>query len=348
MPVFMEGNPTSLLIDRTLPEVMRLNSSIKKEDLRRLCFMLGELGVDLLEIDHAVYTRLGVLPHGLKFIYRIKYVEDLAICARVDIAYGLLNYKGLANGLFLMEAVRRKMKVILEIEVDALSGLESLVEQLPKWEIIHAIRLLGLAWSLPDQWRDFFTSWKKDFHYKVDVCPVDEHKLATATLLELAASPANADYLTASFAGIGGGFGFAALEELLIALTIIKGAEINGKTEQLPHLTQLITKLTGFSPTEMKPVLGAKIFEYESGIHAAAIKKNPLTYEPFEPSLVGLKRKQVIGKHSGSQAVITKLTNLGETELKNINHVLEEIRAKSVDLGRALTDDEILELTATK
>ncbi len=66
-------------------------------------------------------------------------------------------------------------------------------------------------------------------------------------------------------------------------------------------------KITYCKLPNNKPVIGKDVFKYESGVHVAGIQKNPATYEPFKPELVGLERKLALGKHSGKNSIIFKI-----------------------------------------
>ena len=53
-------------------------------------------------------------------------------------------------------------------------------------------------------------------------------------------------------------------------------------------------------------------FAHEAGIHQDGILKNPLTYEIISPEAVGVsKRKLVLGKHSGRNALRAALVEIG-------------------------------------
>ncbi len=61
----------------------------------------------------------------------------------------------------------------------------------------------------------------------------------------------------------------------------------------------------------MKPVGGANIFATEAGIHQDGLLKNPDTYLPFRPEMVGGGDIQlVLGRHSGRKAVAHRLSEL--------------------------------------
>jgi isopropylmalate/homocitrate/citramalate synthase len=53
--------------------------------------------------------------------------------------------------------------------------------------------------------------------------------------------------------------------------------------------------------------LGDYAFAHESGIHTHAVLKNPITYEPFPPELVGNMRRLTVGKHLGKAIISHKI-----------------------------------------
>ncbi|MBU2617496.1 MAG: isopropylmalate synthase, partial [Euryarchaeota archaeon] len=66
-----------------------------------------------------------------------------------------------------------------------------------------------------------------------------------------------------------------------------------------------------------KAIVGKNVFAHESGIHAAGIIKNPFTYEPFPPELVGGKRELMIGDYSGTEIIRYKV----EEALRELMHL---------------------------
>ena len=87
------------------------------------------------------------------------------------------------------------------------------------------------------------------------------------------------------------------------------------------------------------------MFAHESGIHADGAIKNPKNYEAFDPSVVGLERQIIIGKHSGKAAILNKFKEYG-IDLSNdeASGILEIIRATSVRLKRSLFDKELVQI----
>ena len=87
------------------------------------------------------------------------------------------------------------------------------------------------------------------------------------------------------------------------------------------------------------------MFAHESGIHADGAIKNPKNYEAFDPSVVGLERQIVIGKHSGKAAIVNKFKEYNiELTNEEASVILEMVRSTSVRLKRSLFDKEIVGL----
>jgi homocitrate synthase NifV len=76
-------------------------------------------------------------------------------------------------------------------------------------------------------------------------------------------------------------------------------------------------------------VVGKDIFTCESGIHIDGLIKNPSNYEPFDPAEVSLKRKIIIGKKAGKNALRHKLSGLGvRVEENHLTGLLTKLRKR--------------------
>jgi homocitrate synthase NifV len=177
----------------------------------------------------------------------------------------------------------------------------------------------------------------------IDICPENNYYCGTAIAIE--ALMEGMDSVTATFTGCGKERRFGALEEILAGIKVLISSEAKMNLRKLPQLSNCFTKVTGLNIHYSKPIVGKGIFIYEAGIHADGIEKNPLTYEPFQPDIVGQKRELALGKHSGTRAVIVKLKELGiQYSIERIGEILSCIKEKSISVGRSLLDDEILEI----
>jgi len=103
--------------------------------------------------------------------------------------------------------------------------------------------------------------------------------------------------------GIGERAGNASLEEVLLALYL--HFDVRKYNIGLLHkLSKMVEEFSGLSVAPNKAIVGSNAFTHESGIHVSAVLRDPRTYEPFPPELVGTSRRFVIGKHTGRKALM--------------------------------------------
>jgi 2-isopropylmalate synthase len=139
--------------------------------------------------------------------------------------------------------------------------------------------------------------------------------LGMAVANSLAAVRAGVRQIECTINGIGERAGNAALEEIVVALSVRKesfGVSTQIRLEELFPTSRMLTEITGAQVAPNKAVVGANAFAHEAGIHQDGIIKNPLTYEIISPQTVGVPaRSLVLGKHSGRNALRLTLRDLG-------------------------------------
>jgi 2-isopropylmalate synthase len=171
--------------------------------------------------------------------------------------------------------------------------------------------------------------------------------LAVANTLACIEEGANVVQCTVN--GIGERAGNACLEEVAMALALNQdqyGREAKIDTTKLYALSHLVAELTGCRLAVNKPISGRTIFATEAGIHQDGLLKNPDTYLPFRPEMVGASGIElVLGRHSGRRAVAHRLQELGlAANDEQVLAVLEGI--KKVPKG-TIIDDGLLRQLAT-
>lgn len=126
--------------------------------------------------------------------------------------------------------------------------------------------------------------------------------LGMATANAFTAAEAGAHVLSVTVNGLGERAGNTALEEIAMALSLDKKFQCNVHTPSLTNLCSFVAKASARSIPITKPVTGDTVFSHESGIHCAALLKDPLSYQPFLPENAGQKKTRfVLGKHSGKK-----------------------------------------------
>lgn len=168
--------------------------------------------------------------------------------------------------------------------------------------------------------------------------------LGLATANSLAGIAAGANVVQCTVNGIGERAGNASLEEVVMALTMHADQyqrRHSIDTTKLAPLCRLVEELTGISLPRMKPIGGANIFATEAGIHQDGLLKNPDTYLPFRPELVGGPDiSLVLGRHSGRRAVLHHLQSMGlpatDAAVLRVLNRLKELPSGTVIDGQLL------------
>jgi homocitrate synthase NifV len=164
-----------------------------------------------------------------------------------------------------------------------------------------------------------------------------------ATANALAGVKAGARFVGVTVNGLGERAGNAALEEVAMALKYLFGVELKVKIKDFLELCQYVARASGRPLSVHKPIVGANTFAHESGIHADGVIKNPHTYEVFSPEEIGLERQIIIGKHSGSHAIIAKFKEYGiDLSREEAEEILAKVRKVTVNLKRTLFDKELM------
>ncbi|MBN9748013.1 hypothetical protein DMP23_44195 [Amycolatopsis sp. A1MSW2902] len=159
--------------------------------------------------------------------------------------------------------------------------------------------------------------------------------LGLATANSLAGLLGGASGVQCSVLGIGERAGNAPLEQVVMALEAAMGHSTGLDLPLLEPLARHVAGLIGDRVPAYAPVVGAHAFVHESGLHVDGISRDPSTYEPYPPELVGRQRRIVLGKHSGRSAVTAVAAERGLTvEPADIDAVLTELKRGAVGTDR--------------
>ncbi len=164
-----------------------------------------------------------------------------------------------------------------------------------------------------------------------------------ATANALAGVKAGASFVGVTVNGLGERAGNAALEEVAMALKFLFQKDQDLNTQMFRELSEYVARASGRSLPPGKPIVGDNMFRHESGIHADGVIKYPGTYEIFSPDDVGMERQIVIGKHSGSKAIMLKFLEYGiKLTEEEATELLPMIRRNTVQMKRTLFDKELV------
>ena len=198
----------------------------------------------------------------------------------------------------------------------------------------------------PIMTNELISFMKNNFKTPLSVHFHNDFGLATANTLTAIECGANQAHVTVN--GMGERTGNCSLEELAVVLHAAYNININIDTSQLYSLSDFVGRLTGVKMPVNKPIVGDNAFAHESGIHVHGILNNSLTYEPISPELVGHNRKIILGKHTGANALKSKLTdyhiNLTDEQFEK---VFSQIKSLG-DKGKCITDDDLKAIALTE
>lgn len=151
--------------------------------------------------------------------------------------------------------------------------------------------------------------------------------LGLATANTLAALAAGATHASTTVNGLGERAGNAAMEEVVMALRHVYGVECGVATAEIPAISALVARASGRPTAAGKAIVGDAVFAHESGIHVDGLLKDRRNYENFAPEELGRTHRLVLGKHSGSAAVIERYARMGlAIEPEHVPVLLQHIR----------------------
>ncbi|MFQ5984988.1 MAG: citramalate synthase [Alphaproteobacteria bacterium] len=130
----------------------------------------------------------------------------------------------------------------------------------------------------------------------------------------LAAVRAGVRQVQGSLNGLGERCGNANLVSIVPTLVLKMGFETGVSAENLrllTHTSRRLDELLNRGPSRHAPYVGNAAFTHKGGLHAAAIGKDPRTYEHIDPELVGNRRQIVISDQSGRANILARLKEIG-------------------------------------
>lgn len=180
-----------------------------------------------------------------------------------------------------------------------------------------------------------------DFAVEIGVHMHNDFGMATANAI--AALEAGAHWVDVTVLGLGERAGNSRLEEVAGYLALQGGRPY--ETTLLHSLSRLAADCSGRTLEAHMPVIGAGIFACETGLHLTGLAKDPQTYEPYDPVLVGAQRHLSYGAKVGKQGVAERLRQLGlSCQEVQLARLAATFRGQCLELGRPLYDREVRQL----
>lgn len=170
--------------------------------------------------------------------------------------------------------------------------------------------------------------------------------LGMATANSIAALQAGAQAVSVTVNGLGERCGNASLAEVVMAIKYSMKEKCPIQEKMFMPISKLVEQASNQSIALDKPIVGAKAFMHEAGIHTKAMITDPRSYEPFKPEVLGRKREEfVVGKHSGSAGIKRSLLKDNvDRDCTISDECLANVRSYATVKKRCLTGQEVLDI----
>jgi 2-isopropylmalate synthase len=102
-----------------------------------------------------------------------------------------------------------------------------------------------------------------------------------------------------------------------------------GNLARLTDTAHYVAEIANLSPDGHLAYVGKSAFAHKGGIHVAAIRRNPDSYQHCDPSLVGNAMRVVVSELSGRANLVSKSEEFGfeNVDTGRIGQVLDQIKA---------------------
>ena len=258
----------------------------------------------------------------------------------IDLSIKATRYageQGLYTSFFPIDATRSDMKWYLD-----------LIERVAKEGHMDALTLVDTFGVLSPHGASYYTKTVKERINK----PLEIHfhnTFGMAAATTIMSVLAGAEVIHSTVTGIGEGPGNCPMEETVLALLTLYGIDTGINYNKLTELSKLVGELSG-TPAN-RPFVGDMVNDIESGIIAGwyrnSFKQHPTELFPILPKFVGHREPQIVmGKKSGLDSVGIWADKLGiKLTEEETREVLRQIKLRSLNLKRLLTEDEFQEIT---
>jgi len=166
--------------------------------------------------------------------------------------------------------------------------------------------------------------------------------LGMATANTLAAVRGGATHVNTTVHGLGERAGNAPLEEVVMGLKHLYHCSTGIDLQNFPALSRQVAVASGRPVAWQKSLVGDGAFTHEAGIHVDGLLKDPLNYQGIDPAELGRRHQCVLGKHSGTRAVINAYHNMGfALNRRQATHILSHLRHFVTRCKRPPQDHEL-------
>lgn len=269
-----------------------------------------------------IHTFIGTSP--LHREYKLKMSKEQILEKAVS-AVEYIKDHGLTAEFSCEDATRTELDYLLEV----FGAVQD-----AKVDKINVPDTVGV--TIPSRMNELITNINEVIHVPISVHCHNDFGLAVAN--SLAAIEAGARQAQCTINGLGERAGNASLEEIVMTLKKAYNINTNINTELLVNTSETVSRISGVKMPPNKAIVGENAFAHEAGIHVQGVLENSNTYEAFYPEEVGHKRRIVLGKLTGANAIKSKLEEYNiNLDDEQFNELFSKVKAMG-DSGKTITD----------
>ncbi|HLK00118.1 MAG TPA: citramalate synthase, partial [Streptosporangiaceae bacterium] len=166
----------------------------------------------------------------------------------------------------------------------------------------------------------------------------------------LTAVDAGATHVQGTANGYGERAGNANLFSVVAGLQLKKGRKVvpDHSLEDMTRIAHAISEVTNVTPDTHQPYVGLSAFAHKAGLHASAVKVDPMLYQHIEPSLVGNDMRMLVSDMAGRASIELKGRELGydlsgdKETLTRVTGKVKELEARGYTFEAADASFELL------
>ena len=272
-----------------------------------------------------IHTFIGTSP--LHREYKLKMSKEEILNKAVS-AVDYIKDHGLTAEFSCEDATRTELDYLLEVFGEV---------QEAKVDKINVPDTVGV--TIPTKMNELISNIKEVIHVPISVHCHNDFGLAVAN--SLAAIEAGAKQAQCTINGLGERAGNASLEEIVMTLKKAYNINTNINTELLFNTSETVSRISGVKMPPNKAIVGENAFAHEAGIHVQGVLENSNTYEAFYPEEVGHKRRIVLGKLTGANAIKSKLDEYNiNLDDKQFDQLFSKVKSLG-DSGKTITDIDL-------
>src|SRR6202451_4683054 len=129
----------------------------------------------------------------------------------------------------------------------------------------------------------------------------------------LVAVEAGVTHVQGTANGYGERAGNANLFSVVAGLQLKKGKQVvpAASLQEMTRIAHAISEVTNVSPNTHQPYTGLSAFAHKAGLHASAVKVDPMLYQHIDPALVGNDMRMLVSDMAGRASIELKGRELG-------------------------------------